>query len=206
MWIEFIKTYSGPLGVFQKGLRTCYVPDETIKKLPKGCYKTTCAPWDDLKDPNLEKIAAAQANVDNAARNLEALLAALVKTTGMFQEALQMAELNTKVAVDTEKQNEAATKEAERLEKLISKGEAKKADKETLGNLLKKIERFKVDIEILPLRAQVDNAHVAHCEALVILQGVLAERAKADLQAAQDELDKLKPEVEDQKNADDAKG
>jgi hypothetical protein len=48
MWVQMKKTYIGPAGTFLKD-GPYDLPKATIKRLPKGSYKKTCAPWDRLK-------------------------------------------------------------------------------------------------------------------------------------------------------------
>jgi len=48
MWITMQQTYSGPLGLFLKGL-TYNLPAGRVKKLPRKSYKKSVAPWDRLR-------------------------------------------------------------------------------------------------------------------------------------------------------------
>ncbi len=48
MWVQMKETYIGPAGMFLKD-GPYDLPKSTIKRLPKGSYKETCAPWDKLK-------------------------------------------------------------------------------------------------------------------------------------------------------------
>lgn len=48
MWVKIKETYIGPAGTFLKD-GPYDLPKSVIKRLPKGSYKKTCAPWDRLK-------------------------------------------------------------------------------------------------------------------------------------------------------------
>jgi hypothetical protein len=58
------ETYIGPAGTFLKD-GPYDLPESTIKRLPKGSYKKTCAPWDRLKTK--KKVAKKEGNEEKGA-------------------------------------------------------------------------------------------------------------------------------------------
>jgi hypothetical protein len=97
MWVQILKTYSGPLGLFVKDEKKD-VPKEIVDKLPKGICKSAPAPWDEKIDH--KAIDAAELK-KNAALTIEKTVALHKKVEGF---ALQLVDLSNilKAAQDIE--------------------------------------------------------------------------------------------------------
>jgi len=66
MWVKMTDTYVGGVGTFPKGHKFDLALD-ILAHLPKGCYKETCAPWEEHKDSKAIELAAAH----NKAKDLK---------------------------------------------------------------------------------------------------------------------------------------
>jgi len=120
MWIFMLDTYAGGIGTFPKGHKLDLPPD-IIKRIPKDCYKKTCAPWDEKKDTEKIKLTQAEAKAKDAQ-----IWANLLQDKA--DEAKQKAE-----ELDREAEIKAA--EAEKAS-ATAKGATKKETKEKANQLI----------------------------------------------------------------------
>jgi len=108
-------SYAGFLGCFNKGQKYD-LPQETVKRLPKGCYKKCKPPWDEQKD---EK-AAMRAEAEAMARQAEG------KADKLQAEAYK-AKQRAKAAVAEAGKSKASLVQAEAALKQAKKNKAPKA-------------------------------------------------------------------------------
>lgn len=122
MWILFIKTYAGPLGLFEAGSKKD-LPESTLCKLPKECYKKICPPWEEKKDKD-------SCELDR-----------LIKELNITRQAIEQ---YSKSSIDYRNQAETLLADAESCLKIAKEAEAQIPDIEAkIKNLTEKIEAKK---------------------------------------------------------------
>ncbi len=120
MWIMMKESYAGEQGSFSKDLKYD-LPLVTLMRLPKGCYKKTCPPWDE----KIDKKAVALQNARAAAQAAADVVTHLEREIDSAKTQLE--QLGHHVETKTN-QLDKADVDAKRLAK-IAKGKADKIAK-----------------------------------------------------------------------------
>lgn len=190
-WVKIKKSYNGKHGTFLKG-QTLNLPSTLISKLPKGTCQKTCAPWDANKDPNIEKIASAQAKADKAFEALEVFQDALDESIRDTKAAVEKVEATSTDITKYKANIETKKKKTEELQKKLNKSKNKKNDQKTITGLLKNIEKLETLSELLALRIEAEKAGVAFHTALASYRRALVEQEEVLVDTAKAELEIVK--------------
>lgn len=113
MWIIMKKTYSGPWGLFPKGLKYD-LPEATIEHLPKKSYKECKPPWEEQTDPKAIELAAARKTAANNLALVKMLESAIEKAKPRIAELVTIAAQKQAESDDANKKADAAVKAAEK--------------------------------------------------------------------------------------------
>lgn len=143
MWILMTDTYVGGIGTFPKGHKLD-LPQDTIKQLPKKCFKETCAPWEKHVDKQAVELAAAQNTANDSQAKAEQLAA---KAEELKQKADSLVKPTSQKQAEAKKAEQAAKQQIAQAEKAANNAEKSSSE----GNL-KKAEDLKAKLGILPVK------------------------------------------------------
>jgi len=117
-----LDTYVGSIGTFPKSHKLDLALD-ILAHLPKGCYKKTCAPWEEKKDVKAIEQAKLKAKVKDAQLWADIL-------QGKADEAKQKADQLVAPAAQKQREAKEAKKAAEKIVKAAEKKDATDETKE----------------------------------------------------------------------------
>ncbi len=207
MWIKMLDTYVSGNGSFFKDLKYDLPPD-TIKLLPKGCYKKCCAPWDEHKDQVAIDLAAAKTKAGETKQWADIVQDKADKAKTKAEALDAAGEIKDAEVKKAEEFRYTATVKAEMAANAAKKDGASQGDKKQDRKLTAEAERLAMvhDRELLLLRKAGAEYSVvlADYDLLQFDADRALEKAEAAAKAVEDteaKIAKTKADAKEKANA-----